>query len=134
MLASLSAVYPDAAIADTGLPQQVEIFERVRAGSGRVPPVIDARDVLEHPAEMLSALCASLDVEFTERMLRWPAGPRPTDGVWAEYWYDSVMRTTGFLPRAPRARAAPPPMAALLRECNEYFELLHVHRLRPAVG
>ena len=34
---------------DTGLPQQLEIFERVLARTGRAPPVIDAADLLERP-------------------------------------------------------------------------------------
>ena len=43
--------------------------------------------------------CATLvDVEFQERMLHWPAGPRDTDGVWAPYWYATVQASTGFAP------------------------------------
>jgi hypothetical protein len=31
-------------------------------------------------------------------MLRWPAGPKPFDGVWAPHWYAAVHRSTGFEP------------------------------------
>src|SRR5207253_2876875 len=61
---------------DTGLPQQLELFELVRRRTGRVPPVIDARDVLEDPSRLLRLLCAALDIAFTEAMLSWPPGPR----------------------------------------------------------
>ncbi len=49
MLTSLAKILPSPRLEDTGLPQQVEIFERVREQTGRVPPVIDARDVLKDP-------------------------------------------------------------------------------------
>ena len=27
---------------------------------------------------------------------RWEAGPKPIDGVWAPWWYDSAHKSTGF--------------------------------------
>jgi len=131
MLASLSHLFPYPELADTGLPQQVEIFERVRAETGRIPPVVDARDVLAAPEPMLRRLCDALGVEFTDRMLHWPAGPRETDGFWAKYWYKEVVKTTGFLSRAPKAKPAPGELDDLHRECRDYYELLYRHRLRP---
>ena len=35
-------------------------------------------------------------------MLPWPPGPRDSDGVWAPYWYDAVLASTGFAPYRPR--------------------------------
>jgi len=46
----------------------------------------------------LSALCAALDIPFSQRMLSWPPGRRASDGAWAPAWYDSVERSTGFAP------------------------------------
>ncbi len=54
---------------DTGLPQQVEIFEQLRRRTDRTPPVLDARDVLENPRRLLGLLCEAIGVEFTETML-----------------------------------------------------------------
>ena len=54
MLTSLVRHMPRPTLADTGLPQQVEIFEWARAQTGRVPPVIDAEDVLNDPEGMLA--------------------------------------------------------------------------------
>ena len=47
MLTSLIRVTSDPSLDDTGLPQQWELFERAAAETGTLPPVIDARDVLE---------------------------------------------------------------------------------------
>ena len=41
---------------DLGFPQQREIFDWVRERKGAVPPVIDARDVLQNPKRMLRVL------------------------------------------------------------------------------
>ena len=72
------------------------MFDREADRLGTAPPVIDAEDVLGNPRATLGALCAALDIPFSERMLHWPSGPRATDGAWAPAWYDSVERSTGF--------------------------------------
>ena len=117
-------------IEDTGFPQQLEIFSLVRQRTGRIPPVVDARDVLENPARMLRLLCAALDVEFTDAMLSWPLGPRDTDGVWAKYWYDAVLKTTTFQPYRPKNEPVPAHLAGLLEEAEEIYRQLYEHRLR----
>jgi hypothetical protein len=114
---------------DTGFPQQLEIFSLVRQRTGRVPPVVDARDVLEDPARLLRLLCQALDVDFSEAMLSWPAGLRPTDGVWAKYWYDAVVKTTSFQPYRPKNEAVPPHLAGLLEQTQATYRQLYEHRL-----
>ena len=116
-------------IEDTGFPQQLEIFNWVRTRTGRVPPVVDSRDVLEHPQRLLRLLCESLDVEFTDAMLSWPPGPRDTDGVWAKYWYDAVLKSTTFGPYKPKNEPVPPHLAGLLDETEEIYRQLYEHRL-----
>ncbi len=76
MLASLIKPYPEAGLADTGLPQQCEIFDRVADRIGRAPPVVLASDVLKNPRAMLEALCEALDIAFLPAMLAWAPGPR----------------------------------------------------------
>ena len=130
MIASLKRVTPGAGLADTGLPQQAELFDRVAQRSGRPPPVIDAHDVLTDPAGVLGALCRAFGIPWDPAMLSWPAGPRDTDGVWARHWYASVNASTGFgQPHTERA-----PLAPALRElcdlCMPYYQRLAAHRLR----
>jgi len=129
MLTSLVRRYPHPTLNDTGLAQQVEIFERTRRKTGRVPPVIDARDVLNDPRRLLGSLCEAIGLEFTPRMLSWPAGPRETDGVWARYWYDAVERSTGFKPYVPKPDRVPAELVDLHEECLEYYHKLYPHRL-----
>ena len=117
-------------IEDTGLPQQLEIFERVRQTLGSVPPVIDAQDVLTDSRTVLAALCDRMDLQFTERMLRWPAGRRATDGIWAKHWYDAVEASTGFQPYRPKGVSVPAEYEALAVECEAIYGRLREHRLR----
>ena len=49
MLTSLIKILPEPGVADTGLPQQLEIFRMVEAQLEKAPPVLDSRDVLEAP-------------------------------------------------------------------------------------
>jgi len=129
MLTSLAHKLDEVTLEDTGLPQQAEIFEQVRARGGNTPPVIDARDVLGDPRRLLRLLCEALEVEFTEAMLSWPAGRRETDGVWAKYWYENVEASTGFAPYRPKTDPLPEELSELLEQCREPYELLHAHRL-----
>ena len=89
---------------EIGLPQQVELFERVADRLGRAPPVIAAQDVLADPRRTLTRLCQGCGLAFDEAMLHWPAGKRASDGVWAPAWYDKVEQSTGFGP--PRREIA----------------------------
>lgn len=130
MLTSLIKTIPEPTLADTGLPQQSEIFEWVRGRTGSIPIVIDARDVLENPRGLLARLCAALGVPFDESMLSWPPGRRPTDGIWAKHWYANVERSTTFGPYQPKNEAVPARFQGLLRDCIAHYEALAPYRLR----
>jgi hypothetical protein len=132
MLVSLGEKLGDFALEATGLPQQAEIFEHVLRTTGRVPPVVDAADLLAAPEAVLRALCAALGIPFSERMLSWPPGRRATDGVWARYWYERVERSTGF--EAAEPGSVPKldgRMADLEVRCRPLYDRLHAHRLVP---
>lgn len=131
MLTSLVKNLPQPTLADTGLPQQVELVTWVRQRTGLVPPIVDARDVLEHPRRMLDLLCAALGVEFDENMLHWPAGRRDTDGIWAKHWYDAVEKSTGFGPYAPKSEVVSRELQPLLEACLDGYERLHTLRIEP---
>jgi len=119
---------------DLGFVQQAEIYDWVQARTGAPPPVLDARDVLNHPEAMLRKLCAALGVEFTPAMLSWEPGLRATDGIWAKHWYPEVETSTGFRP--PRAEIAPVPerLRGVYQQCLKVYERLHAHRLLPPVA
>jgi hypothetical protein len=129
MLTSLILHMPHPTLADTGLPQQVELFRRERERTARVPPVLDARDVLEDPRRMSQLLCTRVGIEFMPEMLHWPAGRRETDGVWAKHWYAAVERSTGFRPYKPKDEPIPEELSELHGQCQDCYAVLYDHRL-----
>lgn len=130
MLASLSEKLEEFTLADTGLLQQVEIFDHVVGTTGRVPPVVDSADLLAAPEAVLTRLCDALEVPFSARMLSWPPGRRDTDGIWAPWWYSRVEDSTGFEPPSLRP---PAPLTGELRaieaQCRPLYDKLWRHRL-----
>jgi len=96
IIASYLRIRPDFNLRELGFPQQWQLFQRVADKSGVAPPVLDSAQVLKAPEQNLRALCSAIGIDFSERMLKWPAGPRASDGVWAPHWYGSVERSTGF--------------------------------------
>jgi hypothetical protein len=131
MVASLLKTFPGAGLADTGLEQQCEIFDRIAERLGRAPPVVLASDVLKDPRAQLEALCAALGITFLPEMLAWPAGKRNTDGVWARHWYAAVEASTGFEPYRRRHVELDDAQARLVDECRPYYEKLYALRLQP---
>jgi len=120
----------DPALPDLGFMQQAEIFDFVRTRTTSAPPVVDAKDVLEHPERMLRLLCAAVGVEFSESMLSWPPGLRETDGVWASHWYGEVAKTTSFQPYRPRGVKVPARLREIHDRCRECYDRLYEYRLR----
>lgn len=116
-------------VADLGFVQQAEIFDFVCARTGQIPPVIDARDVLENPRRMLQRLCATIGIPFDETMLSWPPGRRATDGIWAKHWYTEVEQSTSFRAYAPQDEEVPGDLRVLHDECRVIYDRLHQHRL-----
>lgn len=114
---------------ELGLPQQAGLFARERKRLGRVPPVIDAADVLKNPGGVLAALCARLGLPWEEGMLSWAPGRRATDGVWAPHWYGAVERSTGFEPWRERREPVPPGLEGVEEACRPLYELMHEHRI-----
>jgi len=130
VLTSYVRIMPNPTVEDTGLPQQLEIYHWVCRQTGRIPPVVDAAEILENPERMLRALCAGLGVEFVQAMLSWPPGPRATDGIWAKHWYGAVLESTSFQPHRPKNETVPAHLNAVLKESEELYHQLYQHRLR----
>jgi hypothetical protein len=129
MLASLVKTYPAAGLADTGLPQQCEIFDRVADRLGRAPPVVLSSDLLKNPRSTLSLLCDALGIPFLEQMLSWEPGRRKTDGAWAPHWYAAVEASSGFEPWRPHKVTLAPELRPLLDACRPWYERLYAQRL-----
>jgi hypothetical protein len=130
VIASYVKKREDPALEDLGFVQQGEIFDWVCARTDAMPPVIDARDVLENPKRTLGLLCDAVGAEFSESMLSWPPGLRGTDGIWAKYWSDDVARSTSLVPYRPRRDEVPKHLVEIHKRCRECYDRLYEYRLR----
>jgi hypothetical protein len=123
MVPSLALHLPEPTLRDTGYRTLVELRDELR-GMGQEPPVLDARELLHDPPAALGELCKRLGLRSDPAMLRWPAGPRPEDGVWARHWYENVHRSTGFEPYRPTQAPVTESTRSLIEECQPYYERL----------
>ena len=123
MLASYAKVREQPTLQDIGLQQQAELFTWLQE-SGKQPIVIDGNRIRNHPAAELSALCNKLHLPFTERMLQWPAGPKPEDGIWARYWYENVHQSTNFSPPDKRVMSLPEHLRTIYEEALPHYRFL----------
>jgi hypothetical protein len=115
---------------EIGVPQQLALFEQLSAGPRGAPPVIDAGCFLADPRGQLQVLCARLGIDFSERMLAWPPGPRASDGVWAPHWYQQVWASSGFSGPRREARCLDGAAAAIVAACRPAYRRLFAQRLR----
>jgi hypothetical protein len=132
MLPSLTIQMPHAKLADTGLETQWQLYcELIELG--QQPAILDSRELLLSPAVVLEKLCAHLEIPWTDDMLRWPAGPRPEDGIWAPLWYHALHKSTGFSPYVEKTDF-PEGLEPLLAECKPWYDKLYEHAIRASAG
>ncbi|MQL72406.1 hypothetical protein Taro_004738 [Colocasia esculenta] len=91
---------------------------------GTPPPIIDAEDLQKDPEGVLRGLCHDLGIPFQISMLRWEAGPKPIDGMWAPWWYKSVHKSTGFTPPRTYTLPFPPSLYGLLEQSLPFYNML----------
>ena len=129
MLLSLTKVIGVPTLKDTGLKMQSDLLSELRE-IGQSPPILDSRELLLAPKQVLSTLCVRLGLPFEESMLSWARGGHPSDGVWAPYWYQNVHQSVGFVPYRPKCEAFPDSLKRVLSECLPYYERLYADAIR----
>ena len=123
MLPSLTKVIGIPTLKDTGFKIQAELLTELRE-MGQSPPILDARELLLAPKDVLSILCRRLGFPFEEAMLSWSRGGNPADGVWASHWYHNVHQSVGFVPYQPKREPFPAALEDVLSECLPYYDML----------
>jgi hypothetical protein len=116
-------------LADIGFLEQAELYDQAAALMPSPPPVVDADRLLADPGGVLSRLCEALGIPFTDAMLSWPPGRRPTDGVWAAHWYDSVERSTGFAAASERPAVTDSALRNIAAEALPLYQRLAVRAI-----
>lgn len=131
VLASYAQKWSNVDLRAIGFIEQAEIFDQVANHLGHAPPVVDTDDVLADPHGILAKLCAACGISFDERMLQWPKGPKPFDGVWASHWYNAVWQSEGFAKQPEKTVRLPTHLQAIADAALPIYQRLHAHRLMP---
>ena len=124
VIASYTAKREAPVLEDLGFLQQDGLFAQADATI-----VVDAHDIRAAPERMLAALCEALDLPFSPRMLSWPAGGRPEDGVWAPHWYGAVHRSTGFAGAEGPLPPVEPAFSQVFERCMAVYDRLSKVRI-----
>lgn len=94
-IASYFRLNPEVRAEQIGFAHQLEIFEAVRAATGRPPFVMSAEQLLAEPAAVVAAFCAAVGIDFRPAALNWQPGHRDEWGP-SQRWHEEVSRTSGF--------------------------------------
>ena len=133
MIVSFIKKIPNPTLRDTAYQYQYRQFNHMTKVLNHAPIVIDSGELLKHPRAVLQQMCKKLSIDFDDRMLSWPKGPIPEDGVWAEHWYESVHQSTGFKPYKPKAEPVPKRLQSLQETCCKYYQPLYKHAIKAPV-
>lgn len=133
MLPSLAKNLRSPRLADTGLAFQTTLA-RDLLRLGQDAPVLDARELLMDPRNVLAELCRRLSIAFDDAMLSWTPGAREEDGVWAPHWYSAVHGSSGFEPYRKKTAPFPNALKPLLDECRPHYEELSETAIRAGVA
>jgi hypothetical protein len=129
VIASYAAKREAPTLEDLGFRQQAELFDQVADHLGHVPPVIDSETIRADPIAALTALCEAIGLPFTRKMLTWPKGPKPYDGIWAAHWYPAVHQSTTFAPPEDQLPALEGENVRLSEAAWTYYDRLKAHEL-----
>lgn len=106
---------------DIGIKRQYELYQAISKITQQPIPIIDADAILNEPEHILPAMCKLLDLPFESSMLRWPAGKRDSDGVWASHWYTSVEASTHFSKPTHKSLSLSHEQMAVVEEVLPYY-------------
>jgi hypothetical protein len=129
MLASYDVKREHATVEDLGFKQQVDLYKWLLENLGSAAPVIDSKDVLTNPGQVLHDLCIDLCIDYQPAMLSWEPGLRRTDGIWANHWYDAVLTSTSFHPYVAKEITLSPELEAVAEEAQPYYDYLYERRI-----
>ncbi|KAA8536896.1 hypothetical protein F0562_029374 [Nyssa sinensis] len=125
ILPSFDKVVPPSFL-ELGLAGLVSIYTEL-CELGKPPAIIDSAELQQDPEAALRGLCEDLDIPFQAAMLKWEAGPKPVDGIWAPWWYGSVHKSTGFTSARKYPSPFPPSLYDLLEQSLPFYNMLKRH-------
>ncbi|WP_246035927.1 sulfotransferase-like domain-containing protein [Winogradskyella algicola] len=123
MLPSFDKVIHNPTIDDVGYQLHIDLLNYFENQS--IPfKVINSKQVLKNPEATLLKLCEFANIPFEKSMLSWKPQKREEDGIWADYWYHNVHKSSGFREYKPKTEAFPTHLNTLLEQCLPHYNRL----------
>jgi hypothetical protein len=129
LIASFAQVIEHPDMFDIGIAEQLKIWKHY-TDLGHNVVVIDSGELLNDPQKVMKELCDRIEIPFEKKMLSWSAGARPEDGIWAQYWYDNVHKSTGFAKQRTSPRPFPDKCRPLLSEALPMYNELYSYAIK----
>jgi len=114
---------------DLGYEQQVNLFKKIKEITGSSPLIFDSKDILSSPKSILQKLCIELDIKFSVKMLNWPKGNRPSDGVWSSHWYKNVVNSDRFMSYKEPLQDLKKEHIDIFKECMYHYNYLNSFKI-----
>ena len=130
VILSYSKKYEITSVYQLGFPQQSALFTKLNEKNGVTPIVLDSKDILLNPKNMLQKLCEKLEIPFSNKMLSWPKGKRDSDGIWGKHWYNTVEQSTGFQTYQNKIEKIPNEYTAIYEESMAFYQQLYNLRIQ----
>lgn len=119
---------------EVGFSRLYEIFEAAMRVTPKVPPVVDADDLVDDPVAIVREYCRAVGIPFVEKAMSWEPG-MPEAWRRAPRWHDDAGRSAGFEraeESSPDDISNNPLLSEYIRHHLPYYEKLREYALATA--
>jgi hypothetical protein len=128
---------------EIGMAALWELFQHLSSSTGRIPLVVDSKDLINDPRRFLPAICGKLGVEFSGAMLSWEPGlanhtkttRSPFPMLWTgdlppTAWYSQITQSYQFQPHTEETPfELSEALRAVYEECLPFYNSLCRYRI-----
>ncbi len=118
VIASLSRMWPDFTLEETGFEQLYRLFRYATEAEDVV--VVDAMTFSENPVGILAAYCEHLEIPFRTDSLSWQPGEVREWESW-ESWHEEAQQSSGIKPAERKDPELPPELQEAYEYCLPYY-------------
>jgi hypothetical protein len=118
VIASLSRMWPDFTLEETGFEQLYRLFRYATEAEDVV--VVDAMTFSENPIGVLATYCEHLEIPFRIDSLSWQPGEVREWESW-EGWHEEAQQSTGIKPAERKDPELPPELQEAYEHCLPYY-------------
>jgi hypothetical protein len=120
VIASLSRIWPDFTLEETGFEQLYRLFRYATDVDPEDVVAVDAMTFSENPVGVLAAYCEHLEIPFRTDDLSWQPREVRSWENW-EGWHEEAQQSTGIKPAERKDPELPPELEKAYEYCLPYY-------------